>query len=236
MVALQQGHTHEIKLAIAANDWRRSFVDRWFFSGMAFLCALTAIIGFAPNSLAIVSGELPNPPWLVHLHAALMATWLLLLVSQASLVGGQNYRLHQLFGVISVLLVPLMWLVMAALVITTFNPAANPYSIALVQLRRLILFPAFWATAMLARRSNPDAHKRLQLWATLVLLDAALLRMPWLPDFGVDNRIAVSGTYLLLLGTPLIAYDLYRNGRVHNANVVAATLLAVTSLAASLLW
>ncbi len=223
-------------MAIATNDLRPAFVDRWFFSGMAFLCALIAIVGFAPNSLAIVSGELPNPHWLVHLHAALMATWLLLLVCQATLVGSRNYRLHQRLGATSVLLVPLMWLVMAALVISTFDPTANPYSIGLVQLRRLILFPAFWATAMLARRSNPDAHKRLQVWATLVLLDAALLRMPWLPDFGVENAVAVSGTYLLLLGAPLMAYDLFRNGRLHHANVVAAILLASTSLAASLLW
>ena len=129
-----------------------------------------------------------------------------------------------------------MLLVMAALVTSTFSVDNHPYSVGLIQLRRLILFPAFWAAAMYARRTDPGTHKRLQFWATLVLLDAAIMRMPWLPNFGSENIVGVSGIYLLVFGGLMIAYDLYAEGRVLKANVVPAILIAGTSLAAGLLW
>lgn len=203
---------------------------------MAILYAMTAVIGFAPNSLAIITGALPVPPLLVHVHAALMMAWLFLLVCQTILVGSGNRSLHRRLGIVSVFLVPSMLLVMAILVVSTFDADFHPCAIGLIQFRRLAFFPAFWAIAMLLRRTDQRTHKRLQLWATLVLLDAALLRMRWLPDFASENIIAVSGTYVLLLAVPMIVYDLCADRRIHKANVVAFILVASTSLAASILW
>jgi hypothetical protein len=53
---------------------------------------------------------------------------------------------------------------------------------------------------------------------------------------GSENRVAVSGVYLLVFGGLLIAYDMYAEGRVLKANAVPAILVASTSLAASVLW
>lgn len=48
------------------------FFDRHFHAAMAWFFVLVAITGFAPRSLAIVSGRMPVPPLVVHLHAVLL--------------------------------------------------------------------------------------------------------------------------------------------------------------------
>ena len=52
---------------------------RTFYAGMAWLFVVVAVVGFAPRSLAIVSGTMKTPPLVVHLHAAVMASWVSLL-------------------------------------------------------------------------------------------------------------------------------------------------------------
>jgi len=64
---------HEIceskALEIVAANITESRLDRWFYATMAFVFASAAIIGFTPNSLAILDGTKENPPPLVHVHA-----------------------------------------------------------------------------------------------------------------------------------------------------------------------
>ena len=59
--------------------------DRPFHAGMAWLFVVVAVVGFAPRSLAILGGTMASPPLVVHLHAAVMASWTVLLALQATL-------------------------------------------------------------------------------------------------------------------------------------------------------
>jgi hypothetical protein len=88
---------------------------------------------------------------------------------------------------------------------------------------------------MRSRKSAPETHKRMLFLATLVLLDAAILRMTWLPTFGIDN-IAVTHSYQLLLIVPALAYDVLRTGRIHHAYVAGLSLIILTTIAAGILW
>ena len=58
---------------------------------MAGLFILTALAGFIPDSIdvlrAVKAGERPALPPILHVHAILMASWLLLLLAQTSLVA-----------------------------------------------------------------------------------------------------------------------------------------------------
>ena len=53
--------------------------DGPFHALLAWLLVVVAVVGFAPRSLAIVTGTMPNPPFVVHPHAAVMAAWVSLL-------------------------------------------------------------------------------------------------------------------------------------------------------------
>lgn len=90
----------------------RRIAERRFFLFMAVLLLVTAVVGFAPNSTAILAGTRETPPLLVHLHAALMLAWLLLLVTQTKLNHSGRTDLHRRLGQTAFVLVPLMVLVM----------------------------------------------------------------------------------------------------------------------------
>jgi len=68
---------------IATTDSIDSRVDRNIYAFMAVLFAATAIAGFTPNSIAILSGTKASPPLIIHFHAAAMSSWLLLLAVQS---------------------------------------------------------------------------------------------------------------------------------------------------------
>ena len=221
--------------AIAQTGINLRAADRWFYPAMALIFTATAVIGFAPNSLAIIAGTRATPPLLVHVHAAAMTTWLVLLVTQSSLIAVRKPHLHRIVGPASFVLAPIMVVIMIALVITTFNSEFHAAAIGLIQVRRIVLFSLFYLWAMASRKSEPQTHKRMLFLATLVLLDAAILRMPWLPDFGIDN-VAITHAYQLLLLIPFLVHDVVRFGRIHKANLVGLALILASTVAASVLW
>lgn len=75
----------------APEEWTR---DRRFFTGMAVASALTVFVGFAPTYY--LRGSFGGHPLttLVHIHGALATSWILLFLTQASLVAAraQSWR------------------------------------------------------------------------------------------------------------------------------------------------
>ena len=94
---------------------KRGRLGRYFFALMAFLFIATAAIGFAPNSVSILMGETPNPPLIIHAHAIAMATWLLLLFTQGTLVALDRTYLHRQLGMAIVVLAPVIVVMMCVL-------------------------------------------------------------------------------------------------------------------------
>jgi hypothetical protein len=232
--------------------------DRLVYVGMAALFVAVAAIGFGPRSLGIVSGTLPNPPAIVHVHAALMASWLILLLAQTSLVATGRRAAHRRLGLASFVLAPAM---IVAMFLLTFAPylaffaagpeaapaAPPPVEIAargvafslFVQGRAAVLFAIFYIWAALARRTAPETHKRMMLMATLVLIDAALGRMGWLHGWTsiADERpYTIVHVYQLALLLPAVVYDLVRFGRVHKAYVIGIALFLPFAIATHVLW
>jgi hypothetical protein len=54
-------------------------------------------------------------------------------------------------------------------------------NIMIIQIRVGILFPLFVVLAIMARRKDPETHKRLMIPATVLPLPAAINRIEWLP-------------------------------------------------------
>ena len=232
--------------------------DRVFYACMAALLFAVAVIGFGPNSVGILAGTRPEPPARVHVHAALMASWLVLLLVQTSLVATGRIAVHQKLGFASFVLAPAMFLAMLWL---TFAPyylflAAGPQSAPaspppldvaargvafslFVQGRAALLFAIFYTWAALARRTAPETHKRMMLMATLVVIDAALGRMSWLHGWtGIADAdgYTIVHLYQLMLLAPAVVYDLVRFGRVHAAYLIGVGLFLPFVIATHVLW
>jgi hypothetical protein len=93
---------------------RGPFLERHFHAGMAWLFVIVAVAGFAPRSLAIVSGMMPSPPLVVHLHAAVMASWVSLLAVQATRSLAGRMDLHRKWGAASLVVAPLVLIMLIA--------------------------------------------------------------------------------------------------------------------------
>jgi hypothetical protein len=217
-------------------------IDRWIYVLMAGLLIVTALVGFIPDSLdkigAVEMGRRAPFPPVLHVHAALMGLWLILLFAQTWLVATGRPASHRKLGIVSLALMPAIVATGFVLIPTMRQqlwqaaqaapPAiaaqlqevlATTANILLLQIRVGILFPLFTGLALLARRRDPGTHKRLMILAAVLPLPAAIDRMSWLPSTLPESPLSID-LYMLLWAAPMFLWDLYRSGRVHRAYVI----------------
>jgi hypothetical protein len=219
-----------------------SEVDRRFFFAMTLFIFVTVLAGFVPDSIEVVHavsvGQRPPIPLSMHIHAVVMCGWISLLMMQAGLVATGRTALHRRLGLIAFAWIPLMmlmmvliarsiWTMVASLPAGAMPPDVQASTKALLsnilieQITAFVLFPlfAFWGIAV--RRSDPDAHRRLMILATLVPLMAAVDRIAvrWLPT---TYPVSYDAQYLyaILWMAPMLIFDLVHRGRVHRVWVI----------------
>ena len=231
-------------------------LDRWIFVLMALLFLVTVLIGFIPSSIeklaAIDAGQRAPFPGILHFHAVFMGAWILLLMTQASLVAANQRRLHQKLGLTALVLVPGMVVTGVILVPTIFRQvwALDPSvlapqqiqetktlisNIALGQIRGGILFPVFIGIALYYRRSDPGTHKRLMFLATLLPMPAAFDRITWLP-VSLPASALTWEIYIVLWMLPLLIYDLLRTHQIHRAYKIWIAGYLPFMIATQMLW
>ena len=210
-----------------------------FFVGMAAVLALVVFAGFAPSFYLRAQFDRPPPPSaLVYVHGIVFTTWIVLLLVQTSLVAASRVRLHRQMGIAGVVLASVMVVIGAlaqnehtqrAIADGTYltNHWQENYLFVLGWLD-MVAFGALVGTAIFMRR-HADTHKRLLICATVVLVPAAVGRIPGGLTFGFLGVLAL--TDLLLI--PLICYDIVTRRRLHPATVwggaAVLSLLAVLS-------
>jgi hypothetical protein len=232
------------------------FADRWIYVFMAAFYVVTALVGFIPDSLnvlaAVEAGQRPPLHPVLHAHAIAMGAWLLLLLTQSTLVATGNTAQHRKLGLIGMVLAPTVVVLMFLIARGTYAglmampPGAMPAeafaglkqlvsNIYLEQIRSMVLFDNFIAWALVVRKRDSETHKRLLILAALVPLPAAINRMTWLPGDFPQSPVS-TWVYQLLWIAPVIIYDLMRRGRVHRAYVIGIALNVPFVIAAYLLW
>jgi len=222
-----------------------ALADRWIYVFMAGLFIITALAGFIPDSVALLSEvrahARPPLPLVLHMHALLMGSWLLLLFAQTLLVATGRRSLHRKIGAVALLLAPLILVSMVSLVrigfedvatISTTHAAGSPEinglrlflsSLLPEQVRAALFFGIFTAWALFVRNRDPQAHKRLMVLATLMPLPAALDRIEWLPST-LPASSDSSFFYMILWLSPVLLCDLLRRGRLHRVYVIGLLL------------
>src|SRR6266481_4031371 len=218
-------------MATAVFEPRESRLDRYFFPGLALLMLATVFLGFARSYFlaGVFTARLPN--WLIHLHGAAFTSWILLLITQTSLVAANRVDVHRKLGLAGFGLACLM-VVLGISASTdslrrsfgagvTAAGAMDPRTFYIIPLTDMLIFGTLVFLAFRAR-SNPPAHKRLILVATTALLIAAVAR--WPIDFVYRNApVAAVLTYAFLL--VLAAYDYWSTRKIHRATLWASAFL-----------
>jgi len=233
-------------------------IDRWIFVYMAASFVVITLIGFIPDSLdkiaAVKAGARAPFPLVMHVHAVLMGSFLLLVLAQTTLAATGKLDTHRWLGRLAMVLVPALVLAGFILVPTIYHSAWNAAqsappaaraelqqvvlrrdNIMLLQLRIGILFPLFIFLGLKARGKDGAFHKRMMILATATPLPAAIDRMEWLPTTLPVSPLSTD-LYILAVLSPMIIWDVVRTRTVNRAYLVWLGAYVAVSAALYSAW
>ena len=168
----------------APDSQAKTFVERWFFTGMALVMLLTVMLAFIP-SIAHPAGRRAPLSMLAAAHGTVFLAWLLIFLVQSWLVATRHVAWHKRLGLASIfilaVMIPLAYETTIGMVKRGFDLSGDltvgtgddlAYQ-AVFPLFNILIFAAL-VIAALAYRSRPEVHKRLMLFANIELMPAPL--------------------------------------------------------------
>ena len=237
---------------------RAQTIDRWIFVFMAMWFIAIVLAGFIPDSLmkidAVQTGQRPPFPWVLHMHAVLMGSFLLLLLAQSWLMATGRKAQHMRLGIAGMVLAPALVIVGFVLAPTMYHmlwagaqaaPASKQAemqfalgiweNILLLQIRIGILFSLFLAIGLTARGHDAGMHKRMMYLGTVMALPAGIDRIPWLWSSMPASPMSAD-VFTLSAIAPMFLWDVLRNRSVHPAYIFWLTVNLPFAIAVHGLW
>ena len=206
--------------------------DDVFFSAMAVVALIVVLIGFARTYFLAGLFRAPLPNLLVHIHAVAFTLWIILFITQISLVTARRVDLHRRLGLLGFVLAIVM-IVLGTLAASDrlARHVAQPGTDTVEEVRAFYAVPLgdmlmFSAFVYLGYRNRvqPAVHKRLMWFATLSLLDAGFDRWPVFDPYSLPVVNLICFTPLLLL---MIGYDWWSKGKVQRVTIWATIFMVV---------
>lgn len=243
---------------LLSGELRAHRLDHWIYVITAVGFIIITLTGFIPDSLMKLelakAGQRPPFPVVAHFHAVLMGGFLLLLLCQTVLMTTGRRDLHRQIG-------PVVFLFAPALIVVGFLLASGSWygiwhaahdgpmeiraamlnlsslldNLLLLQIQVGILFPLFLFVGLRARKDDPGFHKRMMIIAPAMALPAAFDRITWIPTTMPLSPMSAE-LYPLLALAPLVAWDLFRNRRIHRAYWVLLAVYVPAAIAANVAW
>jgi len=259
MATIVSGNFERARLPDALSGTPRAHaIDRWIYVFMAVWFIVITLVGFVPDAMMKVAmvkaGARPPFPPILHVHAALMGSFLLLLLLQTWLMATGRKALHMQLGVLGMVLAAALVVVGFILAPTmyyqvwggaTFGPpevraALAPVvphveNILLLQISAGIMFALFITIGLTARARDAGLHKRMVFLAVAVPLGAAISRIDWLPTTMPASPLSIN-LFVLLAIAPMFVWDVIRNRRVHEAYKIWLPIFAAVVIGVNLLW
>ena len=237
---------------------RAHAIDRWIFVAMAGWFIAIVLTGFVPDSIMKVgmvrAGARPPFPLVLHMHAVVMGSFLLTLFAQSWLMATGRREYHMRLGVLGFGLAALLVAVGLILVPTIYHQVWQSAhfgpppirerllervpeldDIMLMQIQVGLLFPLFLGIAFRARGRNVGLHKRMMFLATAIPLAAGIVRITALPQTMPASPLSLQ-LYVLLAVSPMFAWDVLRNRRVHAAYWIWLAIYVPTAVVINVLW
>lgn len=178
-----------------------------------------------------------NQTNIIHVHGALLMTWLCLLVLQPFLIGTGRAQLHRTIGKIS-------WVLGPAIILTIFLVGRSSYNrhftegpveinraIMVLDIRGLFTFALFWALAMINRK-NSSAHMRYMI-ATGILGIGPGVGRGLISSFGFNlvQALTIADVIDLVIVGALLGYDI-----VNKKNYKPYLVVFIALLIGTILW
>lgn len=208
-------------------------VERRFYLVTTLAMLLTVVVGFSRSFfLRPLFPDWPSPAEpIFYVHGTLFAGWCVLLVVQAALVSTGRTPLHRRLGALGgVLAIAMVASGLYASLVAAGRPGGftgvpvPPLEFLTVPFFDILLFAAF-VTVAIAKRRNPQTHKRWVLLATVNLLAAAIARWPVVIN-SLNPFVFFGLTDLFIVA--LVAWDWKTLGRVHRATMTGGLLLVAS--------
>jgi len=207
----------------------RPLNEHRFFAGMAMAMVVIVFIGFARSFyLRVLFPEWPAPAEpIFYVHGAVFTAWMLLLISQVSLVANGRRDVHRRIGFYGGLLAALMVVLgtLAGLVGARRPTGFIGVPVPPLQFLAIPLFAiaefALLTGLAIAMRRDAQTHKRCMLLATIVLTTAAIAR--W-PVIGTLGPLAYFGVTDLLI-VAIAIWDFRTRGRLHPVTLWGGLLI-----------
>lgn len=178
-----------------------------------------------------------NATTLIHIHGALLMTWMLLLIVQPLLIHLGRASLHRTIGKVSWVLGPLI--IISLFLIGRGGylrglgniPEQENLTFIVLDMRGFLSFAIFWSLAMINRKLS-DSHMRFMI-ATGILAIGPGVGRGLTHSFGLDSGIALTITDLLDLAIVgvLLSIDVYRK-----KNYKPFLTVFIVFLIGSVLW
>jgi uncharacterized membrane protein YozB (DUF420 family) len=206
--------------------------ERRFYTGISIAILATVLVGFARSFfLRPLFPDWPSPTERVfYVHGAVFTAWIVLLVTQASFVAAGRTDIHRRTGGFGAGLAALMVVlgVYAALIAARrpggfIDVPVPPMQFLAVPFFDLLLFGSLVALAI-AKRGEPQAHKRLMLLATNNLTTAAIARWPVVSTLGPPAVFGATDLFIVALA----AWDVRTRGRLHPATLWGGLAILVS--------
>lgn len=172
-----------------------------------------------------------------------MMGWLSLVILQALLIRRGKLAWHYGFAVIGLVLITIVISTGLGLSINSlfFEVPAEVkpiiYRLFGLTVSSVIQIFVFYLTAMIAVQFSTQTHKRLILFVSFLILDAAFFRMTWLPGMnGAGGPIWPLHLYHLLALTPLFWFDVKTLGKLHPATLYGALFIVAVKALSVWIW
>jgi len=204
--------------------------ERLFYLGMSIAVVITVFAGFSRTYyLRPYFNSAPLMP-LLHLHGLVFSSWLLLFVTQTTLVAAHRTDIHRRLGILGGVIATLMILIGVSTAVirasqgATPLPDISPLSFLVIPLGDMFVFASLIGVGFYFRR-RPDVHKRLMMLATISILAAAIARLPFaIMQAGPPVFFGLTDVFVVAC----VLYDLVTLKRIHRATALAGLFIVAS--------
>jgi hypothetical protein len=222
MVEVKSAPTHSVPTS------RRR--EHLFYVGISVSVATTVFAGFARTYfLKSYFGSPPLIP-LLHLHGLVFTSWIVLLLTQTTLVAANRTDVHRRLGIVGGVIAVMLVVVGAMTAIIRAKQGAappggpSPLMFLAIPLFDMLVFSSLVAAGFHFRR-RPDVHKRLMVLATISILAAAIARLPFgILKAGPPAFFGLTDLFIVAC----VLYDLVSRRRIHRATVCGGLIIILS--------
>jgi hypothetical protein len=214
--------------------------DAGFYLIMAVISAVLVFVGFAPSFYLKSVIQAPTPPLtlLTITHGLVFTAWMLLFVTQVSLIARKQPAPHRQLGILGVMLFGVMISLGVSTALTAGKlgnaPPGAPPALAFMALPLIgfVGLVALVGTAMWLRRRS-DWHKRLMIASVFFMTEPATGRLA-IPMGFAEHGTSIAFICAELLLAAAVFYDYRTHKRIHPAYKMAIAVAAITHV--TVMW